>query len=166
MSSTETSALSKSFPGGVHMYVRVYIYTYLLFARSCLAFISPGDYAIFDSNFSDRMNTVPPEACCRLSHYVRRFYCIVSRPYSDRLSLPYTHFTIHFTSGRSIKYPGLSQPNTQSSGMRRQRTLPHIIHCCHVAILVAPQQNILSRIFLVNSCWSLCVRKSLESYSR
>ena len=136
---------------------RMYIHTYLFFARSCLAFISPGDDTIFDSDFSDRINTAPMEACCCVSHYVRRFSCIVSRPYRDRLPLRYIHFTTYFTTRRSSKYPGLSQPNTQRSGMRRHKTLPHIIHCCHVATLSSSSAkhsvpDILGQLLLVTLC--------------
>ena len=116
------------------------------------------------------------EACCCVSHYVRRFSCIVSRPYRDRLPLRYIHFTTYFTTRRSSKYPGLSQPNTQRSGMRRHKTLPHIIHCCHVATLSSSSAkhsvpDILGQLLLVTLCkkvtWKLLtiVRNRRQSRS-
>ena len=71
----------------------------------------------------------------------------------NALPLRYTHFT----SRRSRKYPVLSHLTTQRSGMWRQKTLPHIIHCCHVATLNSSSAkhsvpDILGQLVLVTLC--------------
>jgi len=57
----------------------------------------------------------------------------------------------------AVNTPGLSQTNTQRSGMRRRKTLPHIVHCCHVATLSSSSAkhsvpDILGQLVLVTLC--------------
>ena len=122
--------------GSVHTYVRVYVHTYvhIYFLRSRVSLSSAEVTTPYSTHISRIESTLFLQNLVVAYRTACSHFTELSAGLSlNALPLRYTQFT----SRRGRKYPGMSQLNTQRSGMQRQKTLPHIIHCCHVATLKA-----------------------------